>query len=142
MTIVRMIVASLPATLRSVSLGPRLAEGNYPLTACRANLTPGEPVFAFHPFGVYLLAGTFRVVPNDEIGKVLIYAARTGVRYLLWGHTPAEETERKFYLFAPWAHDESAFPAAAGATTVCHSADGMATLYRLTSQSGGLQGGR
>lgn len=124
-------IATLPQTFRSVALGPRIGERGNPLTPCRAQLTPGAPVFAFHPMGVYLLGGTFRVVPNDALDKVSAYGEKTGVHHLLLTRLRADLAERAYYDHALWARDERGLADSGRVEPVCRTEDGVATLYRL-----------
>lgn len=124
-------IATLPRTFLSVTLGPRIGERDNPLAQCRAQLTPGAPVFAFHPMGPYLLGATFRVVPNDALDKVRAYGERTGVHYLLLTRLPADLAERAYYDHAPWTRDEPLLAGSGRVEPVCRTEDGVATLYRL-----------
>jgi 4-amino-4-deoxy-L-arabinose transferase-like glycosyltransferase len=62
----------------------------------------GEPAFALLPVYTYLAGGTYRILPNDSLEKVIRYARFTGVRWLLAPVRPEDVIESHFYSNSPW----------------------------------------
>lgn len=67
-----------------------------------------EPTFALLPVNTYLAGGSYRILPNDSLDKVVRYARFTGVRWLLVPRHPETVIETRFYGNAPWLADPSA----------------------------------
>ena len=93
----------------------------------------GEPVFSLMPFYAYLSGGTYRVLPNDSLEKVVRYGRKTGVHWLLLARTESARKESRLYTNAGWYWDnslESKYPD----LIRLHSAtsDGLIALYEIT----------
>lgn len=129
-----MLVATLPQRSWATPLSPRIGEAENPLEACRSHIPRGAPVYAFHPLGAYLLDGTYRVIPNDTLDRVVAYAERTGVRHMLLTVLPLERDEMTYYNHAPWIpallqldrHDPRI-------VAQCRTDDGVAVLYTFAA---------
>jgi hypothetical protein len=74
----------------------------------KSSLVPGEPVFSLLPVYAYLSGGSFRIMPNDKLEKVVHYAHRTGVRWLLVPRQPERILDTQFYVNAIWLRDPQA----------------------------------
>lgn len=63
-----------------------------------------EPVFALLPFYSYIAGGSYRILPNDTLPKVIRYGQRTGVRWLMVPATAgrALSGEISLYTHARW----------------------------------------
>jgi hypothetical protein len=124
------LIATLPQRSWSAPLLPRIGEAGNPLEACREHVPRGAPIYAFHPLGAYLLDGTYRIIPNDTLERVVTYAERTGVRHMVLTVLPFERAEMEYYGHAPWIpallvldrHDPRI-------TAQCRTDDGVAVLY-------------
>jgi hypothetical protein len=68
----------------------------------RNRISPGEPVFALHPFDAYLVGGIYRVLPNADLERVVEYGRRTGVRWILVTVERYLKKEVALYTEAPW----------------------------------------
>ena len=126
------LVASLPKKSWSVTLSPRIGERGNPLAACARQVPAGAPVYAFHPLGAYLLNGTYRVIPNDALDRVVHYAGATGVRHMLLTVLPFEQAEMAYYHHAPWIEDLLRLDRRDPRIKVqCRTDDGVAVLYAI-----------
>jgi len=127
-----LLIATLPQRSWAAPLSPRIGEAGNPLEACRADVPAGAPIYAFHPLGAYLLGGTYRIIPNDTLDRVVTYAERTGVRHMLLTVLPLERGEMSYYNHSPWIpallqldrHDPRI-------KVQCRTDDGVAVLYSL-----------
>jgi hypothetical protein len=78
----------------------------WPQLKLRNRISPGEPVFALHPFDAYLVGGTYRLLPNADLERVVEYGRRTGVRWILVTVLPYFEEEVALYTEAPWYENQ------------------------------------
>ena len=64
----------------------------------REFIQEGDVVFAPAPLDAHLLGAGFRNLPDDSLDKVITYAERTGVRWLVvarkWHNRPADQAIR------------------------------------------------
>lgn len=68
----------------------------------RPGFLAGAPVFALLPVYSYIAGGTFRILPNDTLKRVVHYAQLTGVHWMLVPAQPASVIDVRFYTNAPW----------------------------------------
>jgi len=61
-----------------------------------------EPVFCLTPDQSYLSGGQFRLMPNDTLEKVVMYAKKTRVRWLLVSLSPRNLSALHFYKNVDW----------------------------------------
>ena len=67
------------------------------------NAVNHEPVFALFPSYAHAVNGNFRILPNDSLDKIAIYANRTDVEWLLVANIPSEAEVTKLWDVAyPW----------------------------------------
>jgi hypothetical protein len=71
----------------------------------RQFVTPGDPVLSTIPFHAYSVGGAWRILPNDSLEKIAIYAARENIPWLLVVHDPTnavitQRLTRQWYLDA------------------------------------------
>lgn len=105
------LAAAAGATILFLS-GPSLINlsthpGNAAVAALSSQTTipSREPTFALLPVNAYLAGGSYRILPNDSLEKVVSYARRTGVRWLLVPRHPETAIETRFYGNARWLTD-------------------------------------
>ncbi len=67
----------------------------------------GGPVFSLMPFYAYLAGGTYRILPNDSLEKVVRYGRKTGVPWLLIVHTESIRRETGLHTNASWYWEPS-----------------------------------
>ena len=67
----------------------------------------GEPVFCLSPFYVFLAGGSYRILPNDTLEKVVQYGKKTCVQWLLIAWTDSAKDESQFYTNAKWYWSDS-----------------------------------
>jgi hypothetical protein len=61
----------------------------------RQVIDPGEPVISLLALDAYLIGGSFRILPNDSLPRVVEYARRTGVRWIFVANAPHHRNEMR-----------------------------------------------
>ena len=92
----------------------------------------GEPVFSLSPFDSYVSGGSFRLLPNDSLEKVVKYGKKTGVRWLLVSRTESTLRQIQLYTNVQWYRKPSLdkeYPHLVG--YCCETYDGDYTLYEM-----------
>jgi 4-amino-4-deoxy-L-arabinose transferase-like glycosyltransferase len=67
----------------------------------------GAPVFGLAPYDSYIAGGSFRMLPNDSLEKVVQYGKKTGVRWLLIVRTLSTANQLNLYDNAQWYFERS-----------------------------------
>jgi hypothetical protein len=106
----------------------------------REFIQEGEVVFAPAPLDAYLLGAGFRILPDDSLDKVAIYAERTGVKWLVVAQKWHNGQQIKLYnhRWYTWVHrwyESSSTPSPDSHQLVkcCETDGGRITLYRFQS---------
>jgi len=68
----------------------------------RPAVESSQPMFSLLPAYAYMAGGSYRVLPNDSLERVVHYGQLTGVRWLLVPEDPKDVIETHFYANAPW----------------------------------------
>ncbi|MBW2345207.1 MAG: glycosyltransferase family 39 protein [Deltaproteobacteria bacterium] len=119
-----------PRYFNSLDLSPKL--GPVEAFAKMKELVKGEPIFSLLPYPAFLSGGSFRVLPNDSLEKVVEYGHRTGVGWLLISWTKHTMSELHFYDRAEWYGSrslEETYPHLVKLR--CSTPDGGAMLYEI-----------
>jgi hypothetical protein len=107
-------------------------EQDNPLAQCRKHVTPNEPIFSLSTLEPYLLGGYYRALPNDSLERIAIYAAHTGVRWMIIRKGGAGLTELGLYNNSEWLGSPTPLPTQSSKfEAVCSDDDNIATLYRI-----------
>lgn len=67
----------------------------------------GEPVFCLYPFEAFKVGGLYRIFPNDSLEKVVTYAKKTNIRWILISRTQSSIDELQLYNNAKWYFADS-----------------------------------
>lgn len=120
-----------PHFFTELNIFPKLKETETELYSLRKHLN-GKPVFSLSPFSSYLSGGSYRLLPNDSLEKVVKYGRKTGVRWLLVSRTQSARSELRFYTNAQWYWNRSLeknYPDLV--RFCCGTADGSLALYEI-----------
>jgi hypothetical protein len=121
-----------PQLFVTIQTTPKMAEYESPFEPCRSFAKAGEAIFSFHPVYSYLLGGTFRTVPNDSLDKIVQYAKKTQVRWLVLTQSPTEMAERAYYNYSPWLKEAHLEEYSSGKIKKwCQTPNEMVTLYEI-----------
>jgi hypothetical protein len=124
---------SMPVRFDQLRRQDKIWEDALPLQDLRRVLPDGAPVFCLFPVEAYLLGGTFRTLPNDELARVAEYGKRTGVRWLVVRRDRRAFGEAGHYTHAAWYRDPLlAARAAKWIRLRASTADGSMFLYEIT----------
>jgi 4-amino-4-deoxy-L-arabinose transferase-like glycosyltransferase len=92
----------------------------------------GDPVFGLTPLYTYLCGGSYRLLPNDSLKKVVLYGKKTGVRWLLVAFTGDAKSELTFYSNINWYWRPSLEEDYPGLVRYCCCTDDhMMALYEI-----------
>ena len=85
-------------------LGPKAEEETraLPHLAFRDFLDTGSRVLSLHPLDAHLIGGSWMVLPNDSLGRVVEYGRRTGTEWIFVASYSLRRTEEKLYTRAAW----------------------------------------
>jgi hypothetical protein len=95
----------MPAHFDKLRVVEKRSLSDQPHWALRERVEEGEPVFSLHAFDSYIVGGSHRVLPNDELERVVEYGRRTGVRWILVAQSPRHRQEILRYANATWYTD-------------------------------------
>jgi len=126
------VLYSTPRYFYDLKVYPKFTENRNQYRMCKEYIRHGEPAFGLLPISTYLTGATFRALPNDSLEKVVIYAKRTKVRWLVIDRTPVTLLERMLYNNAQWYWSRSIeehYPDFV--RCCCGSADGSIALYEI-----------
>ena len=93
---------STPRYFYELKIHPKFLEDRNQYSICKGYIENHDPAFGLSPISTYLVGATFRTLPNDCLEKVVIYARRTGVKWLLVDRTATTRVDRKLYNNAQW----------------------------------------
>lgn len=127
------LLALTPKTFTSSRLSPKLEIEKNDILNIK-NHVRREAVFTLFPVYSYLAGGSYRVLPNDSLEKIVAYGKNTGVKWILVPFTQCSKSEMKFYLNAKWYWNHSLDQDYRGLIQYCCSCrtpDGKLVLYRI-----------
>jgi hypothetical protein len=97
-----LVLLSTPSYFTQLTLHQRIPEHAMLRVTLQNSLRSNHGIFSLHPAWSYLLGGKWRVLPNDRFEKVVEYARRTGVNWLLVSKTANDVGEIRLYTEAQW----------------------------------------
>ena len=120
-----------PRYYNDLKLFPKLEGAKSEFQDMRKHIK-GDPVFGLSPLYTYLSGGSYRLLPNDSLKKVVIYAKKTGVHWLLITFTEDARSELTFYSNVNWYWRPSLEEDYPGLVRYCCSTDDhMMALYKI-----------
>jgi 4-amino-4-deoxy-L-arabinose transferase-like glycosyltransferase len=96
------ILFSTPKYFTSLDFNDHTGGDVNPLKECGKFIKKNDSVFSFHQNNVYLLGGNYRTLPNDSLERVSMYAEKTGVEWLLYVDSDADQYELEHYFLSDW----------------------------------------
>ncbi|MDE1462810.1 hypothetical protein [Spartinivicinus poritis] len=96
------LLFSLNNAFFEVKMTRKSAKESDPLFLCKKIINKNDPIFSFHPGHAYILGGVFRVIPNDSLEKVIKYAKKTGVKWLVIDESNNMYYEESLYKNIDW----------------------------------------
>jgi len=94
LAMVALCIALMPRHFDShAPLGGSVPIEQRPHQYFRQVIEAGEPVFSLLALDAYLIGGSFRILPNDSLPRVVEYARRTGVRWIFVANSPHHRNE-------------------------------------------------
>ncbi len=125
------VIFSTPQFFTSVKLYPKVNENTRSLD-CFKKYIQGAPVFSLTPLLAYLSGGYYRILPNDSLQRIITYAHKTGVNWLLLSKGRSSLSEAKLYVYAKWLENPSlAEKCHGGLRLVCSTKDNALMLYEI-----------
>ncbi len=97
-----LIFLSTPKYFTSLTFGDLPNEDALPLKKCGKFIDNNDSVFALHQYYAYLLGGNYRVLPNDSLERIAMYAEKTGVEWLFLMDYPLDRYELEHYFLSNW----------------------------------------
>jgi hypothetical protein len=126
------ILALTPQLFTKSRSTPRFGEKHTPITHCKFLIEPESPIFSLNTMEPYLLGGSYRTLPNDNLHKIADYAQLTGVRWLFLRQSALDAQESEIYSNSPWLHaTESPAALSPRYELRCESLHGDAQLYAI-----------
>jgi hypothetical protein len=123
--------ALMPAYFDSVRPVEKRPLSDQPHWALRERVEEREPVFALHAFDSYVVGGSHRGLPNDELERVVEYGRRTGVRWILVAQSPRHRGEVRRYRNAAWYTDRQLHESHPDLVELCCEVAGKGYRYAL-----------
>jgi len=99
--ILSVILLTTPGFFTGLKILPKMEGMEYRYQYFKGYLN-GDPVFSLFSYYSFIAGGTFRILPNDSLEKVVQYGEKTGVRWLLIVRTPSTANELRLYSNAQW----------------------------------------
>jgi len=96
------IFISTPKHFTSIDFKSHTDEDTIHMKEYSRFINKNDSVFSVHQNNVYLLGGIFRVLPNDSLERISIYAEKTGVEWLYYVDSDADRYELNHYFFSDW----------------------------------------
>jgi hypothetical protein len=124
-------IASTPKYSPERKFWPKAPIERTMLGTFRDHVQPAEPVFSVTPFLSYGAGGTYRILPNDSLAKVVAYGKKTGVRWILISKMRGHLEEIKFYNQASWYLGTSLEADYPELVRLCCSIGGAFFLYEI-----------
>jgi 4-amino-4-deoxy-L-arabinose transferase-like glycosyltransferase len=126
------VLYSTPRYFYELKVHPKFLENRNRYCICKGHIEDDDPAFGLSPISTYLVGAAFRTLPNDCLEKVVIYARRTGVKWLVVDRTGVTEIDRVLYNNAQWYWStsiEEDYPGLVRCS--CRSTDGSIALYEV-----------
>jgi len=101
-----LILLFMPRFFVDLKIVPKMQEAKAEFRKFSGQIN-GEPVFCLSPFYVFLAGGSYRILPNDTLEKVVQYGKKTRVHWLLIAWTDSAKDESQFYTNAKWYWNDS-----------------------------------
>ena len=102
-----LIILSTPEYFTSIDFRVRADEYSPLIKECGKHINSDDPVFSTHQNNVHLLGGKYRVLPNDSLERISAYAEKTGVKWLFFVGTEADQYELYHYFLSGWRNQLS-----------------------------------
>jgi 4-amino-4-deoxy-L-arabinose transferase-like glycosyltransferase len=74
---------SQPMNFTDIKTVPRVHETAFADSKFREYVAPGDPVMSLQQFSAYISGGNYRVMPNDSLEKIALFASREKIPWLL-----------------------------------------------------------
>ena len=106
----------------------------WPQLTFRKMLEPGSRVFTMHPLDSYLIGGTWMILPNDSLEKVVEYGRRTHSRWLFVARYDLRARDEKYYTKTGWYRDrnlETHYPSLVKRCQLAETEHYRFDLYRI-----------
>lgn len=100
------LILLTPAWFKPVPHTPYASEHKSSFSQFKNWITDYDPIFTFHPMIAYLSGGSYRIVPNDSLEKIKIYAEKTGVNLLLIAKSLGSEDDAGSYSKTDWTNQK------------------------------------
>ena len=97
-----LILFSTPRYFTSIDFDDRTDDDTILLKECGKYINKNDSVFSLHQNNVYLLGGNYRVLPNDSLERISMYAEKTGVDWLFFVDSDTDRYELEHYFFSDW----------------------------------------
>ena len=101
------------------------------LSDFRKNVKAGDPIFSLFANQAIYSGGTFRIMPNDSLEKVVKYGKRTGVRWILVSKAYGSINESYYNIHAKWYRDPSLMTKSPRLLRYCCGVDNTYFLYEI-----------
>jgi hypothetical protein len=89
--------ASLMPRIDVTDIPEGVERRNWPQSAFRDSLEPGTRVFSMAPLDAYLIGGTWMILPNDSLRRVVEYGRRTGSLWIFVARNQLRRSDEKHY---------------------------------------------
>lgn len=96
--------ALMPRTYSDLALAPQSAEQVQKFSRFKKIMGAGAPVLSTTPVYSFLAGGSWRILPNDRLDRVVSYAHKNGIRWLIV-RNPEDSGEARLYDRASWYSD-------------------------------------
>lgn len=103
----------------------------FQLRSFRNYVKQGEPIFSLFANQAFYSGGTFRIMPNDSLEKVVEYGKRTGVRWILVSKAYGSINESYYNVHAKWYRDPSLITKFPHLLRSCCSVNDTYLLYEI-----------
>ena len=103
----------------------------FQLSNFRKYVKEGDPIFSLFANQALYSGGTFRIMPNDSLEKVVKYGKRTGVRWILVSKAYGSINESYYNIHAKWYRDPLLITKFPHLLRYCCSVDDTYHLYEI-----------
>jgi len=103
----------------------------FQLSGFRKYVKEGDPIFSLFANQAFYSGGTFRIMPNDSLEKVVKYGKRTGVRWILVSKAYGSVNESYYNIHAKWYRDPLLVTKFPHLLRYCCSVDDTYRLYEI-----------
>jgi hypothetical protein len=101
------------------------------LRSLRKYVKAGDPVFSLFANQALFSGGTFRIMPNDSLEKVVEYGKRTGVRWILVSKAYGSVNESYYKVHVKWYRDPAQLNSDPRLVRRCCGPDDTYSLYEI-----------